>query len=101
MISNFTNSVRHRNVSICHAVIHTKTNCDGFKDLGITFPSFELQRDLIEDTYKELKLDPLEIEYCEAHCTGTQAGDPSEMRAIQESMCKGMNWVCYLSVVIK
>ena len=69
--------------------MHTKTNCDGYKDLGITYPSFELQRELIEDTYQEANIDPHDVDFCEAHCTGTQAGDPSEMRAICESMCKG------------
>ena len=70
-------------------IIHSKTNCDGFKDLGITFPSFELQAEVISDAFKEAQIDPLEVEYCEAHCTGTQAGDPSEMRAIYDSMCVG------------
>ncbi|OTF80304.1 hypothetical protein BLA29_007533, partial [Euroglyphus maynei] len=70
-------------------IIHSKTNCDGFKELGITFPSFELQAEVISDAFKEANIDPLEIEYCEAHCTGTQAGDPSEMRAIYDSMCVG------------
>jgi fatty acid synthase len=71
-------------------VIHTKTNSDGFKDLGITYPSWELQRNLIRDTYSEAGIDPRVIKYCEAHCTGTQAGDPAEMRAICESMCIGL-----------
>ena len=70
-------------------IIHSKTNCDGFKELGITFPSFELQAEVISDAFKEAHIDPLEIEYCEAHCTGTQAGDPSEMKAIMDSMCVG------------
>ncbi|KAF7494247.1 Fatty acid synthase [Sarcoptes scabiei] len=68
-------------------IVHTKTNCDGYKDLGITYPSFEIQRELISNTYREIGIDPNEVDYCEAHCTGTQAGDPSEMRAIVESMC--------------
>ena len=59
--------------------------------MGITYPSFELQRELIEDTYREANIDPLDVGFCEAHCTGTQAGDPSEMKAIVESMCKGRN----------
>ncbi len=70
-------------------MVHTKTNCDGYKDLGITYPSFELQRELIEDTYHEVGINPHDVEFCEAHCTGTQAGDPSEMRAIYEALCKG------------
>lgn len=75
-------------------VVHTKTNIDGFKELGITFPSFELQRELIQDTYTELGMNPHEVGYCEAHCTGTKAGDPSEMRAIYESMCVGKCFCC-------
>ena len=57
--------------------------------MGITYPSFELQRELVEDTYAEANINPNEVGFCEAHCTGTQAGDPSEMRAITEAMCKG------------
>ncbi len=71
-------------------VIHTKTNTDGFKELGITYPSWVSQRNLIRDTYLEAGIDPLQVKYVEAHCTGTQAGDPVEMMAITESMCRGM-----------
>lgn len=76
-------------------VVHTKTNTDGFKELGITYPSWVSQRNLIKDTYIEAGVDPLEVQFVEAHCTGTQAGDPVEMRAIVDSMCTGMNFLEY------
>jgi fatty acid synthase, animal type len=42
-------------------VVHTKTNTDGYKDMGITFPSWELQRNLIQETYSEAGIDPLKV----------------------------------------
>ena len=74
-------------------VVHTKTNTDGFKELGITFPSSASQRDLMIETYREANINPNHIKYVEAHCTGTQAGDPVEMQAIVEAMCTGMKFV--------
>ena len=71
-------------------VVHTKTNTDGFKELGITFPSSTSQRDLMCETYAEANINPHDIKYVEAHCTGTQAGDPVEMSAIVAAMCTGM-----------
>ena len=71
-------------------VVHTKTNNDGYEEMGITFPSYQTQRDIMRATYAEAGIDPHDVHYVEAHCTGTQAGDPEEMRAICESMCSGM-----------
>ena len=71
-------------------VIHSKSNNDGYKEMGITYPSWERQRDLMRETYSESGIDPLDVHYIESHCTGTQAGDPEEMRAICEAMCSGI-----------
>ena len=70
-------------------VIHAKTNTDGFKQEGITFPSSEAQRDLMRETYQEAGLDPLEVSFVEAHGTGTKAGDPQEVSAIASVLCEG------------
>ncbi|CAG2172646.1 unnamed protein product, partial [Oppiella nova] len=70
-------------------VMHTKTNTDGFKELGITYPSTTSQATLMRETYSEAGVNPLDVKYVEAHCTGTQAGDPVEMAAIEAAMCTG------------
>ena len=68
-------------------LVHTKTNNDGYEEMGITYPTWESQRDLMIATYAEAGVNPHDVGYCEAHCTGTQAGDPEEMRAIQQALC--------------
>ncbi|CAG2114266.1 unnamed protein product, partial [Medioppia subpectinata] len=70
-------------------ILHAKTNTDGYKDEGITFPSSHSQSSLMYQTLKEAKVDPNEIKYIEAHGTGTGVGDPSETGAIAEVFCKG------------
>lgn len=50
-----------------------------------------MQQRLIEDFYKTLKLDPLQVNFVEAHCTGTKLGDPEEVGAIDEVFCKNNN----------
>nr|XP_018912187.1 PREDICTED: fatty acid synthase-like [Bemisia tabaci] len=63
-------------------VVHAKTNNDGYKDQGITFPSGSLQKALIESTFSEAGMDPNSIVYLEAHATGTKVGDPVEMNTV-------------------
>ncbi|XP_030748271.1 fatty acid synthase-like [Sitophilus oryzae] len=66
-------------------VLHAKTNCDGFKDSGITFPSRNMQLKLLKEFYEECQsVKPYEISYMEAHGTGTKVGDPEELQAIEE-----------------
>lgn len=69
-------------------LMHSKTNCDGYKDEGIFFPSRRVQKTLMESFYKEINFDTGLIDYVEAHCTGTQVGDPEEVAAIDEVICK-------------
>ncbi|XP_011861916.1 PREDICTED: fatty acid synthase-like, partial [Vollenhovia emeryi] len=55
--------------------VYGKTNCDGFKEEGITFPSSKMQTLLLEEFYEECGISPTELSYLEAHATGTIAGD--------------------------
>ncbi|GFY55991.1 fatty acid synthase [Trichonephila inaurata madagascariensis] len=71
------------------SIIHIKTNIDGYKDKGITYPSYEMQKRLIQEVYQECKLSPSHISYVEAHGTGTVAGDPVEVSAIADVFCPG------------
>lgn len=51
-------------------LVHAKTNCDGYKDKGITFPSGEMQQDLLKDFYQECNIDLNTLSFLEAHGTG-------------------------------
>ena len=52
--------------------MHAKTNCDGYKEEGITFPSRLLQTQLMEQFYKECCINPASVDFIEAHATGTK-----------------------------
>ena len=68
-------------------VINTKSNSDGYKVEGITFPGQESMVRLMRETYQEVNLDPKDTKYIEGHVTGTQAGDPIECGAIETVFC--------------
>jgi fatty acid synthase len=53
-------------------VLHSRTNIDGYKNMGMLFPSSDGQRDLMVQTYKEANVNPLKLTYFEAHGTGTK-----------------------------
>lgn len=68
-------------------ILNAKSNSDGYKVEGITFPSIIGQRTLVSEVYKEVGVDPSKINYIEAHVTGTAAGDPVEMNAMYDVIC--------------
>ncbi|KAL4797777.1 hypothetical protein BDV19DRAFT_386813 [Aspergillus venezuelensis] len=59
----------------------TLSNQDGHTP-GITLPSRDAQRKLIQEAYSHAGLSPAYTRYLEAHGTGTAVGDPTETRAI-------------------
>lgn len=68
---------RHSSAKRCYAtVVHAKSNTDGHKPEGITFPGWDRQMKLIEECYREAAIDAMQVTYIEAHGTGTPAGDP-------------------------
>lgn len=69
------------------SVVYSKTNCDGYKPEGITYPSGKLQEKLLNEFYKEVAITPNDLGYLEAHSTGTVVGDPEECRAIDNVIC--------------
>ncbi|XP_067206011.1 fatty acid synthase-like [Linepithema humile] len=69
-------------------VVYGKTNCDGYKEQGITFPSSKMQQTLLEEFYKECGISPTSLGYMEAHGTGTYVGDPEEINALEQVFCK-------------
>uniref|UniRef100_A0AC35TUX3 Carrier domain-containing protein n=1 Tax=Rhabditophanes sp. KR3021 TaxID=114890 RepID=A0AC35TUX3_9BILA len=68
-------------------IVHAKSNTDGYKEQGITFPSGERQAILLEEVYREAEVNPNTVTYVEAHGTGTKVGDPQEANAICSVFC--------------
>ncbi|CAL1678237.1 unnamed protein product [Lasius platythorax] len=79
--------------------VYGKANCDGFKEKGITFPSFDMQKILLEEFYEECGISPLKLSYMEAHATGTLAGDAIELQAIDEALCAKRDFPLLLGTV--
>jgi fatty acid synthase len=53
-------------------VVNARTNTDGNKEQGITFPSGNMQKILIKEVYSEAGINPADVAYVEAHGTGTK-----------------------------
>ncbi|WP_160330212.1 type I polyketide synthase [Streptomyces roseifaciens] len=69
-----------------HAVIAASgANCDGSTS-GMTVPSAEMQRRLLQDVYARAGVVADQVLYFEAHGTGTPIGDPLECRAVGEAL---------------
>jgi acyl transferase domain-containing protein/NADPH:quinone reductase-like Zn-dependent oxidoreductase/NADP-dependent 3-hydroxy acid dehydrogenase YdfG/acyl carrier protein len=66
---------------ILAVVVHTAVNTDGRKS-GITVPSHMAQAALLTNAYRNAGIDPAQVDYIEAHGTGTAVGDPIETRAL-------------------
>ncbi|MBK8815456.1 MAG: SDR family NAD(P)-dependent oxidoreductase [Methylococcaceae bacterium] len=62
-------------------VAGSMVNTDGHKS-GLTIPSADVQAELLDRVYKKASIDPNNIDYIEAHGTGTPVGDPIEAYAI-------------------
>jgi acyl transferase domain-containing protein/NADPH:quinone reductase-like Zn-dependent oxidoreductase/acyl carrier protein len=72
-------------------VAATGVNSDGRGDAegrkpGMTVPSHAGQAALLREVYERAGIAPADIDYFEAHGTGTAVGDPIEARAIGEAL---------------
>lgn len=66
-----------------HAVIRASgVNADGGRKTGLTIPSVEGQTELMRRVLADAGLRPQDVDYIEAHGTGTKVGDPIEAKAI-------------------
>lgn len=54
---------------------------------GLTVPNGRAQRELITAALTAARTRPDEVDYLEAHGTGTPLGDPIEVRAAAEVFC--------------
>jgi acyl transferase domain-containing protein len=71
------------------AVIRSSgTNSDG-RTNGIMLPSQNAQERLARSLFRNLPFTPADVQYAEAHGTGTKAGDNVEMKTIRNVFCKG------------
>ena len=52
----------HRNYA---SILHAKTNTDGYKEQGITFPAGSVQKQLLETIYSEAGIHPAQVSYVE------------------------------------
>ena len=59
-------------------------NSNGTTEQGITFPNVEKQTELFESVCSQFNIDKNQIEYIEAHGTGTTAGDNVEITALDK-----------------
>ncbi|MGE6608508.1 type I polyketide synthase [Halomonas sp. NPDC076908] len=71
--------------NIIAVVAGSAVNTDGHKS-GLTVPNPSAQIDLMKRAYQQAGIEPDEIDYLEAHGTGTAVGDPIESRAIGEAL---------------
>ena len=67
--------------NILAIVAGSAVNTDGRKS-GLTVPSADAQANLMRQAYQQAGISPSDIDYLEAHGTGTAVGDPIETRAI-------------------
>ena len=68
-----------------YAVIRgSGANNDGTSN-GITAPNMQRQKELMEEVWDRFGINTEDIRYIEAHGTGTELGDPIEVKSITES----------------
>lgn len=81
-----------------YAVIRgSAINQDG-RTSGIMAPNGIAQVDLLREAYRCANVSPKDIQYIEAHGTGTQLGDPIEVDAIAKVLAEGRGQGSYCAV---
>lgn len=70
---------------ILGVVAASAVNSDGRKS-GLTIPSADAQAELLKDVYRQAEISPDDIDYIEAHGTGTPVGDPIEAHALGKAI---------------
>ncbi|MDE2795337.1 MAG: SDR family NAD(P)-dependent oxidoreductase [Gemmatimonadota bacterium] len=71
------------------AVIRGSVVNHGGTGVGLTVPNTPALEQVMEDALSQAGVDPLEVDYIEAHGTGTTVGDPIEINAVSHVYCEG------------
>jgi acyl transferase domain-containing protein/acyl carrier protein/short-subunit dehydrogenase len=75
-----------------HAVIPgTTCNNDGQSDKYMLAPSWITQEIMIRDAHQRFGIQPKDVQFIEAHGTGTKAGDPAEIKSTSNALSEGRN----------
>ncbi|WP_143229237.1 beta-ketoacyl synthase N-terminal-like domain-containing protein [Actinophytocola xanthii] len=86
VLKRWSDAVRDRD-NIAALVRATSINHDGTCS-GLTVPNGRAQRALIEQTLRRSGLRATDVDYLEAHGTGTRLGDPIELSAASAVYCQ-------------
>lgn len=73
------------NDPILAVIRSTAVNQDG-PSSGLTVPNGNAQRELIKEALRDAGLNSTDVNYLEAHGTGTSLGDPIEVKAVKEAL---------------
>lgn len=68
-------------------ILGTGINSGG-RTIGLALPSQATQAELLRAVYRKSGISPAELDYLEAHGTGTAAGDPVEISAIGDALAR-------------
>ncbi|XP_031331261.1 fatty acid synthase-like isoform X1 [Photinus pyralis] len=68
-------------------IINAKTNCDGYKEQGISVPAEKGQKALLMEFYRECGVEPSSIDFLETHGPGTKIGDRVEISVTDSMFC--------------
>lgn len=83
-----------------YAVIKgSAVNNDGINKIGYTAPSVKGQCEVLKEALVKAKTVPEEIQYLEAHGTGTSLGDPIEIEAVRQAWNTDKKGYCALGSV--
>jgi glutamate-1-semialdehyde-2,1-aminomutase len=81
-----------------YAVIRgSAVNQDG-RSNGLTAPNPWAQEALLREAYRQAGISPIQVQYIEAHGTGTKLGDPIEMKALGKVLAEGRSSENYCMV---
>lgn len=73
------------NDHIYAVILASACNNDGRRKVGFTAPSVESQKELIQTAFEMGEVDPASITFVEGHGTGTNVGDPIEVKALKHA----------------
>ncbi|NOU16651.1 MAG: SDR family NAD(P)-dependent oxidoreductase [Bacteroidales bacterium] len=86
LLKNLSRAIEDRDN--IYAVIRSTGINHGGKTNGYTVPNPKLQGKLIQETLEKAGIDACSISYIEAHGTGTELGDPIEIRGLTQAFNK-------------